>query len=128
MPEECPECGVVGDVEITREPGRLVGRCLVCNHLTSVLDEAIVTSASLGVVKLDPNPVILLRKMIDAKDYFKAIVVAGAYLEYYGLVKLLNYQKSVGIIIGLEKLKRLQLGEIILFLRGSNLIDQTTLY
>ena len=68
-------------------------------------------------------PIQSLRRMIKEKDWFKGIIVSTAFFELFGLLMLQEKFKGE---IEPEKFDRLGLEEIIVFLYGSNLIDQTT--
>ena len=68
-------------------------------------------------------PIQSLRRIITEKDWFKGIVVSTAFFELFGLLILQEKFKGE---IERKKFDRLGLEEIIMFLYGSNVIDQTT--
>ena len=57
------------------------------------------------------------------EDWFKGIILSATYFEHFGLEKLKEYYQGK---ITPEKLNRLNLEQIILFLFGSGIIDQAT--
>lgn len=77
-----------------------------------------------GFVLLDP--VTDLKQAISRRAWFEGIVIATTYFEWLGIRKLKNYFESEGITIGSNRIERLNLGELIVFLYGCSIIDYDT--
>jgi len=86
--------------------------------------EVVVHDKGFGIdVVLVHKPRASILEALRKEDWFKGIVLSATYFEHFGLEKLKEHYQGR---ITPEKLNRLSLEQIILFLFGSGIIDQAT--
>lgn len=127
MEEEiCSICKRGKLVGITKEEN-VETKAFSCGHREfriTVADKIMVTD-SVHAIKI-PSPVRALQETIDQKDWFKGIIMSATYFERLGIKKLKERFQSRGIIISPDRIERLELERIIMFLYGCGIIDQNT--
>ena len=101
-----------------------LGRVFSMANKTSAFEKLV---SILGQVLLEywkiRDPVVILRECIEDREWFKGIVLSTAFLEGIGKTVLEGHFKEQ---IASERFKNLRLELIIMFLRGSGIIDQST--
>lgn len=78
------------------------------------------------VVRIARDPVRELRRFLRRRKYFVGIVMSTAFFEHYGIKKIKDHFDQRGIHISEDKIERLPLKEIILFLHGLGLATEQT--
>jgi hypothetical protein len=127
MSEElCPICNK-GKLATVKKEDNVEIKEFSCGHKRFLVlhEEKVRTFDSICYIKI-PDPISLLQDIIKRKDWFTGLIMSATFFEHFGISRLKEYFHSKGINIGSDRIERLDLGEIIMFLYGCGLIDQPT--
>ena len=98
---------------------REVGRRIVVTLLEGImLSDSVETS-----LIINPKPEI--EKSLEEQDYFKATTLLSAILEYYGKQIIIERLRAKGREVDKERVDRLHLSDVTLFLYGLEIINQS---
>jgi len=110
--------------------------CPICNKgkfvkVKKTLKNTEISAFSCGHQKVSmtilvPNPIKVLQEAINQKDWFRGIIMSATFFERLGIKKLKEHFQSNGINVDQERIERLELERIIIFLYGCGAIDQNT--
>jgi len=105
----CPKCG---------KDLKVVGRRIVLSIVESItLSDSVEDSLII-------NPIPEIEKSLKDQDYFKATTLFAAVLEYYGKQAILGKLRAENRNVDEERIEKLSLGEVSVFLYGLKIIDQ----